>query len=370
MRQMMKLSGVVLLAVFACHGPLSARVQNAAAEPPMGQPNMVIKVYAVADLIVDAPPRPLHSAATPPTQLGLPRADPFAGGGFGGAGGGGVADTQAALAGTAAQAKSGTGEVGGASARAGRDVESTRSAGFYGITALGHLIMQTVAIDSWSLNGGTAQMQAYGEVLVISATPETHKAIESLLTDLRSRLDSNRLILVELRTLLVQADAVGPQTLSDPKEIDALLLKYAEETSWYVASGATGQTLHVLAGQVRSTRTEVQPIVGTNAQAIQAINTLLLGGFAAEFVVASGSDPETFRLDLQGSFGLPLTVPEDELGRIMIPELFSTTVAQFTSTINLSSGKLALISTATLDPSGKEPSKRLLVFARVTRQTP
>src|SRR5256714_4208901 len=131
------------------------------------------------------------------------------------------------------------------------------------------LIQDTVATDSWKDNGGTiGSIRAMGGVLIISQTAENHRLLDKLLQQLRQ--NHGRMVVVQAFWVLADPDspltaAAPPDSmkLADEKLLDAKHLYCQARTTCF-----SGQTVHVTSGRKHTIVTDVTPVVGSDAVAL------------------------------------------------------------------------------------------------------
>lgn len=307
------------------------RAQGAQAAPAADPGALQIRVYPIGDLVTQIRQYPLVSTLTPLTKMAPGRPAP---------------DTTAA---------------------------KPRAASERSASDLIDLITHLVDPFQWATNGGSASIALFGDGLVISAPPEVHTQIDQLLEDLRQKLGPTRVLRIELRFITLTGEQALP--LTSPSKgaglTDEVLQHFSSSTALVIATGYSGQTLHVAAGKVRQTVTDITPIVGTQSSGYQSNSTLVLAGISAELSTSVTPDGKLARLDLAGSYCSPQTtspVPApSQFGPV--PDPFEAQAYQFSSSAQIPVNTPVLISSTSIEPSGTDPARQLLLVVRIVDES-
>ena len=139
------------------------------------------------------------------------------------------------------------------------------------------LIMDTVNVDSWRDNGGTAgAIRDLSGLLVVTQTADAHKQIETLLGQLREdhlrtvRVQADWISLTPDQAIaLLPADQKGDGKVAARVIDPAALAKLPSEATKFHAelSCFSGQTVSIASGRSHSAITDQQPVVAQDAVA-------------------------------------------------------------------------------------------------------
>jgi hypothetical protein len=241
-------------------------------------PELVTKVYPVADLVFTAPNYPFQGISVPGVTSKSELSESGAGGGgAGGFGGGGGGLHGGGFGG------GGLGGGGGFNVppesnprllpEHGGGAFSVTDGGAAGsirpIDRLTQAIQTSIRPEMWSDHGGPGTIVALGDRLIITQTKEIQDAIRDLLTALRSSGGARstvtvrawwlRLDMSQYQQLLAEMPVSSPPQVNR-KQLEKLAVDraadYAEVTCF------DGQTVHVISGRFRNAITSVIPVVG------------------------------------------------------------------------------------------------------------
>lgn len=303
------------------------------------RPSTVTKVYNISDLVEPSHDYPYQSSLLPPSQLKAPAQELF---GRGRGGGGGQA--------TFGQ----PGAAGAASSSGGMRAED-----------LVRVIMKTIDPQSFVGDRGNS-IELFGPGLVVTQTPENHKAIEQLLAQLREEVGAgSRLVTVrfrwimaskgELDSLLVKPD---PKATTAPAETAPAIdlaavekrpngVRYSAQASCY-----SGQTIHIASGHARTAIMRYEPVVAQQAPAYNAEATQILSGIMVELTPQVAQDGLTAVLNVRSvvsdvpapTVAAPATQP--------VPDRLNMLAQQLATTVRMPINKPVLVGGMTLEPDG------------------
>ncbi len=249
--------------------PHSLQAQQAAGD-------WVVRVYHVADLVVQRPDYPYRGNEIPTTGSSLGNASPtissggFSGGGFGGGGFFQVSDS--GLSGSGLDSGGGF---------FGAEPTETTSTGFT-IDDLIQAIQATIDPESWDVSGGSGVCTPLGGMLIIKQTPPAHTEIEDLLTAIRGEGGADRTVSVRARWLLADADELAAISAGDAADapatvVDRAALEQLAATATRYEGRITcysNQTVHFASGARRSAIVSAIPVVSAMTVGYQPLITL------------------------------------------------------------------------------------------------
>jgi type II secretory pathway component GspD/PulD (secretin) len=233
------------------------------------------------------------------------------------------------------------------------------------------LVQDTIDPTSWRNNGGNlGAIRELSGNLVVTQTDENHRALASLLKQLRET--HGRMVVVRAYWLLVEPDAVpkldpGKKALPiiDDKLIDAKNLYCGAQTTCF-----NGQTVHVTSGRKRTMVTGLSPVVGTNAVGYQPTLENARSGVVLQLTPHLEPEGEDHLiLDLQsnltelgdvpsGKIELPATTqPSDASNAI---DRVNEVSQELRTTVRLPLNKKVLVGGMTLEPAARQEGSRQL----------
>ncbi len=259
---------------FGLAGSNPTLAQLAQVDDDVTEEPLVVRMYDVKDLVTRNGDYPFQGFILPAVsnQTSIPgpapsnlRSSSSGGGGFGGGGGGGGGGvfrvppvspkpTQFGGPGQRGGGLGGGGLGGGGGPRLKDAV--------YELTAA---IIETVAIDEWYENGGMGTITNLGEILIVSQTPTIHKQIDAFLNLLRATRKTNETP-ITIKTIWLTIDEAQLDSLKVTKNqaVDLAALKaLAKDHGWRgQITCFDGQTVHIAAGNLKSSIESVIPVVG------------------------------------------------------------------------------------------------------------
>ena len=280
------LASAIGIGIMAIGGIASAQVGPAGAPVAAAAgnvvPELVTRVYPVADLVFTAPNYPFLGISVPGTASKSEPSDGgtsggavggFGGGGFGGGGGG------------RGNPGFGGGGLGGGgfnvAPESGRQLLPQHGGGAFSVAdggaagsnrpidRLAQAIQISIRPEMWSDRGGPGTIVALGDRLIITQSKEIHEAIRDLLAALRSSGGARSTVTVRawwLRLDMSQYQRLlSDMATSSPPKVNRTQLEqlavdraadYAEITCFDC------QTVHVISGRFRNAITSVIPVVG------------------------------------------------------------------------------------------------------------
>jgi hypothetical protein len=264
-------------ALFLSTGTVVRGQDKQAAAPA---PELITRVYSVADLIVSAPNYPFEGIDTAGVRAGLSVRGSGVGG-FGGGGGGfgagglsipsGMGGFGGGLGGGMAMGggglRMGGGAAGAEAAAPARQMPSTTPMGIT-MDDLIEAITTSIAQESWEEVGGRGTTVSLGGRIVVSQTSEVHTKIEALLKGLRAEGGRST---VTVRALWLPLNAKQFEQLmaeSPAKSPRVIHRAFLESLTTEVGGDQgevtcfDGQTEHIISGSFRSAVTGVIPVVG------------------------------------------------------------------------------------------------------------
>ena len=250
----------------------SANAQVALSQDGEGEP-IVVQVYDISEFVTQRTDQPFDGFVIPGISPDQP--DVFTGGGGQGGGGGGFGDG----------GSHGGGGGGGvfriaplgprrSAARGSVSGVGYRTFGFGDVTnlsaAFARVIVDSVANDTWEQNGtGPGTINFIGTTMIVSQTPTAHKQIEALLKMLgQTKASSKNQSQVTINAIWLTIDEAQFATLAPKSDRsvneDALEKLTAEFGRRGQITCFDGQSVHIAAGNLRSSVESVVPVVGQN----------------------------------------------------------------------------------------------------------
>jgi len=231
----------------------------------------VTRIYDVADLLLQRGNHPFWAGVVPATEI-LPRGGQYTGD-FGGVapGSGGLFDEETTRTGVGGR---GRGEVG----LEGETI-LTRAELVKDLTSL---ITDLVDPAEWRSAGGTVgSIRTVGSKLIIHNTLPSHKAIETLLAQLRKARSEDKVLTLRARWIVTDLEKTilpgdGGRGVTDQSiKASGGQVAYEGELTFF-----NGQIVHIVAGNVQTLMPTVDPIVAETAVALRpGAKAVLWGGF-------------------------------------------------------------------------------------------
>lgn len=305
--------------------------------------------------------------------------------------------------------------MGGMASSAGYSSSSYRTSPFRFTTDdLIEAIVTTIEPDSWDDVGGEGSLLMIGGKLVIRQTNSVHEQVAELLDALRSEGSAMTSVVIEAHWLLLDR-ATRAELVQHGNLVDSDRLKQIADDA--AAQGQItcldGQTVHLLAGNVRSLITSVIPVVGQHqpteregsqdAPTTEMINPRVLAQFASGMeggmggvsdsrhvgyqpvsqVVNFGAvlqitpavvpQPRSILIDLQSVVVLPpqVSTPGVSFEPVIKLDQLNLVAQQFMTTIRMPMDQPVIVGGSTLQPfangaSTGDEAKRLYLVIRAS----
>jgi hypothetical protein len=274
--------------------------QVGAAQGPLpgveGGNNCILRAYDVSNLIINIEDRPFTQAL----ERGANASGGGGGGGFGGGGGGGgffsvpnEADGAGRILRGASQqafgraniaadsapkfqfaqfaAGGGRGGAGVMGAGEGEGTEAGNAGPASRITMadLVRVVTNTVARDTWSVNGGGGEIETLGTALLICQTAEVHDQISDLLRQLGKVAADHRTVTIDARWLMLTSDELEDLMVPDQKGVPQVdreqLARLTRRPGSIrgVTSCLSSQLVYVVSGTMKNIVSSWIPVVGS-----------------------------------------------------------------------------------------------------------
>jgi hypothetical protein len=246
------------------------QTQEVDLEQPFPAPEqpLVVRMYNVGDLIHQNDDHPFSGFVLPgvsdQNSIPLPRSttgNPTMGwpgaGGMGGGGGGGMFRMLPAAPGKI--------QMGGGMGGLSSGITARPQNG--SMNALISIIMETVAIDYWLEAGGEGTISNFGDILIVSQTDSVHQQIDAFLALLRATRKVNKTpITIKAIWLTLDEEQLGTLKVTKNQTVDqeALNALVKEHGLRGQITCFDGQTVHIAAGNLKSSIESVVPVVGQN----------------------------------------------------------------------------------------------------------
>ncbi len=249
--------------------------EGAATRPP--EPELMTRVYRVMDLVLPTPDYSFKGVQLPGTSA---RPGGVMGGGMGGMGGGTMGGmggmSGGGFGGGAGSSGGGMFKVapqnvfnqmgGGGMAPAGQPSFTAGNKFQINMDDLIETITSTVDPNTWDEVGGRGSIASLGGLLVVQQTAEVHIKLATLLDTLRESGAVPKAVTIRAMWLAGENDSIVSFENRTPRELTKeVLAKHSEKI---VARGQItcfdSQTVHIIAGELRSAVTSYIPVVGQN----------------------------------------------------------------------------------------------------------
>jgi hypothetical protein len=346
---------------------------------------VVSRVYDVRDLLVQVPDYPYDGPAAQPRKPAPPGVPPMMvvpgemmGGMPGGQGGGG---------GPPAPARPAT-----------AGAEPTREELVEQIVML---IQETVAPETWRDAGGSVgSIRELAGLLIVTQSNAAHAMLANLLGQLREsrgqmiRLTAHWVLLppgAEQRLLRRAATTgpSGPPSPVQPVDPDALaqlggeVVRFRGQVICFNA-----QRVHIASGRGRTAVTDVEPVVGTNAAALDPTVETLQAGAVLQFRATLRPDANLAVLDLQstvsqwddgddaaaapagGATTRPWVTASEQPAAAAPVDRVEAVAQQLRTTLEVPLNQPVLVGGMTLDPTTREPDGPQLYLIVEVASTP
>jgi hypothetical protein len=270
--------------------------------------DFVLRTYEVGDLVINVEDRPYGDALrrTAPTNPGM-------GGGGGGffsvpEEAGRTGSTRKDLDGIVSANDSaqrrfrfaqfggggGMGQGGGFGTAPGGEGAGAGVAGFatnITIPDLVRVIVNTIAADSWSINGGgDGRIEPLGTALVVWQSKDVQKQITDLLQALSGIAGEHRTVTIDARWLMLTSDELAELLMSDEKGVPQVKRDQLDRLTKRAGSirGITncmsGQLVYVVSGTLKNVVSGYVPVVGSVASPNRDIQVARAVDSAIRFV--------------------------------------------------------------------------------------
>jgi hypothetical protein len=301
------------------------------------------------------------------------------GGGFGGGrgGGGGFFQVPAERNFLAQPGGSGSADAGAGGGGVGISGAEPRSAAVlsFGIDDLIDAITGVVAPGTWEEMGGAGTIRSLGSMLLVSQTPEVHRAIEDLLVNIRAQGGAVQTVAVSARWLALDeaqrsqlvTDASGQQ--GNVLDREALTALAADATRYQgQVTCHSGQTVHLVSGTRHSAVTGAIPVVGGPGAGYQPVVAFPHAGVLLQVTPLVLPGGQAASVDVQSSVTAwqapeSLTVSTGEPGLAI--DRVRLAAHQLATTVRIPVGKPVLVGgLTTLD--GDAPQKPLYLVIELS----
>jgi len=243
--------------------------------------------------------------------------------------------------------------------------------------AMTSLIMETIEPESWRDKGGSVgSLRFLGSRLIVTHTPDAHKALSNLLQELHAggaymvavRAQWVAFTPAELNDIFARGRA--QKTGGAIAEVPAEMLRDDNIYSQGQTLGYNGQTVHVASGRGNTVVTGMDPVVGQNAVGYQLQTAVIQSGVALQVTPQVLDEGQTVAMDVRsvvsevegavGSRAVPQTQPVSEREAMLFVDRPSVVAQQFSTTVRVPAGKKILIGGMTLDPAAKSKGAKQL----------
>jgi hypothetical protein len=254
--------------------------------------------------------------------------------------------------------------------------------------AMTSIIMETIEPESWRDKGGSmGSLRFLGSRLIVTHTPDAHKALSNLLQELSAggaymvavRAQWVTFTPAELNEIYAKAGGQEGEKKGSRAvvEVHAAALRDDNIYSQGQTLGYNGQTVHVASGRGNTVVTGMDPVVGQNAVGYQLQTAVIQSGVALQVTPQVLDEGQTVALDVRSvvsevegsvdSRAVPQTQPVSEREAMLFVDRPSVIAQQFSTTVRVPAGKKILIGGMTLDPAAKaKGAKQLYLVLEAT----